>query len=285
MQFLLFTTSDAQSNRRSDLARLIASVGANLASCAGASVHHVLLMQRCSEAERQALAATIPYPSTVLASEQRLSLSAARNAMLAHANESGLIVGDAIVAFPDDDCWYTDGLIARLAETFRTDQLLGLLIARVSLSPKAGWQRSDERTATTADVLRLSCSNAIFVRGSVARELGEFDRTLGVGTPNGSGEDTDYAIRASFAAPRTIVVNRAIVGHHEADLSVISKYFGGTMVVISRYALRSPSFFYEFARKLAVGGCLVVIHRLKPAAYLTAVRNGIGAFGEGRKRA
>ena len=147
-----------------------------------------------------------------------------------------------------------------------------------------GWQKGDERSATTSDVLRRSCSNAIFLRGSTAAAIGDFDPTLGLGTSNVSGEDTDYAIRASFAAERTTFVDRPIVGHHEADLAMITKYFRGDLIVASRYATRTTGYAYEFARKLAVGIYLVVSQRLKPAEYMAAVRDGMGVFGRTQKR-
>ncbi|MEZ5817783.1 MAG: glycosyltransferase [Hyphomicrobiaceae bacterium] len=277
MQLLFLTTTDVQSDRRDELDRMIRSVAASLP--AGSSVHHILLLQRATEEQRGALAASMPYPATVLALAHRVSLSAARNIMLDHARRSGLLSPDILVGFPDDDCWYPSTFLGRLVSEFERDAELGLLFTRVSLTPVEIWPRSSMRVATPTDVLRRSNSNSLFLRGAVVAAIGGFDETLGLGTPNGSGEDTDYGLRASFAAPRTVYVDQDLVGHHEGDLASKTKYFSGNLVVASRYATRHPKLFFEFARKIAVGAYLVLRRRLKMASYLNAIQGSVGAFG------
>lgn len=277
MKVLLLTTSDMRSGRGRELKRLVQSVAANLPT--GDGLHHILLLQCCHETERLAVADEIGYPATVLAVEDRLSLSAARNIMLAHAREQKLLPTDAIVAFPDDDCWYPDGLLPRLDDTFETDPHIGLLVARVSLSPTATWRPDAVREASTADVMRRSSSNSIFLRGDIVARIGDFDPSLGLGTACVSGEDTDYALRACFVSRRTVYIDLPIVGHNEADLASRTKYFGGDMVVRSRYALHSPALFYEFARKFAVGAYLVIVRRLDIGAYCKAIVGGMRSFG------
>ena len=277
MQLVLLTTTDMQSDRAADFARMIKSVATSVPE--GVGIEHVVLLQRSTEAQRLDAAKGIPYPATVLSRPDRMSLSAARNVMLAQVRASRVLDADTIVAFPDDDCWYTPGFLPSLVASFGGDADLGLLISRVSLTPSGRWQPTAQRQATATDVLRRSSSNSMFLRGDVVAAIGDFDATLGLGTPNISGEDTDYALRASFAARKTLYIDEALVGHREPDLESITKYFGGNLLVASRYALRSPTLFLEFARKFAVGGYLVLRKRLKPGDFVAAIHGSIGSFG------
>ena len=277
MRLLLLTTSDRASDRGADLERLFRSIAANRES--GLDIQHVILLQRCSEAQRRTAEMSMPYPATVLASEGRLSLSAARNVMLAAVRANGLLGRETVVGFPDDDCWYTPGFAARLVSHFHSDRGLGLLISRVSLSPQADWQGGATRVATAKDVLRRSSSNGIFVRGDVAAVIGDFDSNLGLGTPNTSGEDTDYALRASFQAQKCLFVDLPLIGHREADLASVTKYFSGNMVVASRYALRSPGLFLEYVRKFGVGSYLVIRNRLGIGDFINAIQGSMRTFG------
>jgi hypothetical protein len=277
MHLLLMTTTDMRSDRKADFARMIASVADSVPH--GCTVHHIMMLQRSTEQQRVATATAIPYPATVLAIPDRVSLSAARNVMLAHARESGLLQPDTLVGFPDDDCWYTPGFLSGLVAEFERSADLGLLITRVSLTPSPAWHREKMRSATSTDVLRRSTSNSIFLRGNAVIAIGDFDPSLGLGTPNVSGEDTDYALRAFFHSPKTIYVDLDMVGHREPDLESVTKYFGGNMLVASRYALRSPMLFLEYVRKFAVGGYLVMRRRLRMGDFITAIQGSVGAFG------
>ena len=277
MQLLLMTTSDRMADRDADLARLVRSIAASRRGAL--DVRHVILLQRCTEAQRLAAESDLAYPATVLATSGRMSLSAARNVMLARARAEGLLKSNTVVAFPDDDCWYTPDFPERLADLFQRESGVGLLVTRVSLSPSTEWPFDANRPATVRDVLRRSSSNGIFLRGNVADKIGDFDVKLGLGTPNTSGEDTDYAVRASFVASQTLYVDLPLVGHREADLASVTKYFGGNMVVAARYALRSPTFFLEYARKFGVGCYLVLEKRLRIGDFANAVQDSMRMFG------
>lgn len=278
MQLVLMTTSDTMSGRGADLARLCGSVAESLPT--SLAVRHIVLLQRCTEAQRSALESELRYPAIVLASAARMPLSVARNVMLARARADGLLTAETIVGFPDDDCWYTPTFAHRLLDVFQDQTDLGLLITRVSLSPSSDWNPGANRAAKACDVLRRSSSNGIFVRGSVADEVGDFDVRLGLGTSNTSGEDTDYAIRASAVARRALYVDLPLVGHREPDLASVTKYFGGNMIVAARYALRSPAFFSEYARKYLVGAYLVLKRHLELGRFATAIQGSLRMFGK-----
>ncbi|MGE0697540.1 MAG: glycosyltransferase family 2 protein [Hyphomicrobiaceae bacterium] len=277
MRLALLTTTDMKSDRAMDFARMIASVAENVPP--GVELKHYVLLQRATEAQRSEVARAIPHPATVLSTDGRLSLSAARNQMLARARADGQLEADTIVGFPDDDCWYLPGFLASLVALFETRRDLGLLISRVSLSPVDDWPADGGERAGGRDVLRRSSSNGMFLRGDVVARIGDFDVTLGLGTPSNSGEDTDYALRGWLASPLTLFVDRPLVGHKEPDLASITKYFGGNMLVASRYAPRSPALFLEYVRKFGVGSYLVLRQRLAMADFLSAIQGSMAAFG------
>src|SRR5262249_53058146 len=150
----------------------------------------------------------LPPGTVVLASPDRISLSEARDRMLRAAHERGAILPDCVVAFPDDDCWYPPRFPRQLAAAFERDPRLDLLCCRVSLAPVVPASiEAKFKAAKVRRVVRKTSSNSIFVRGATACAVGEFDRTLGLGTPSGSGEDTDYAMRALLAARKAVFVD------------------------------------------------------------------------------
>jgi hypothetical protein len=108
--------------------------------------------------------------------------------------------------------------------------------------------------ASPRDVIRQASSNTIFVRGRVLRDDRVFDETLGVGTVNGGGEDTEFALRAWLSTPQ-----------------LRPKYYRGGLIALARHARQQPRIGFEFARKLAVGLWLVGTRQLPVAAFRTAV--------------
>jgi GT2 family glycosyltransferase len=120
-------------------------------------------------------------------------LSRARNAALP------LLEAD-VVAFPDDDCSYPPGLLARIADRFAADPTLGGLTGRAEDADgksAASWKR-DRAVLTDENLWNRAISFTIFLRRAVVEAVGPFDEELGLGsgTPWSSGEEIDYLIRA-----------------------------------------------------------------------------------------
>jgi 2-beta-glucuronyltransferase len=139
-------------------------------------------------------------------------LSKARNVGLRLAR------GD-IVCFPDDDCWYRqttlENAVNFLAENRNFDLLLGRTIdsdERESLSQF----RSTSGPISKWIVWSSGNSNTLFVRREVARQIGGFDESLGVGatTPFQSGEESDFVLKA-LEEGKQAVFNRDHVVHHD----------------------------------------------------------------------
>lgn len=187
------------------------------------------------------------FPLQHILSDAR-GLSAARNVGL----REGI---DDVVAFPDDDCFF-DPLTLLHAEralsgTPACDVVLGWLhvpekaaaLGRGSFQAPAG--RQESRTT----VFRAAGSVVHFYRSHIIRAVGDFDTSLGAGagTPYGSGEDSDYLVRAVDA--RALIRRCACIRIYHPDVDSTHpgmpvKAFGygrGRMRVIRKLAL--PTWF------------------------------------------
>lgn len=147
-------------------------------------------------------------------------LSAARNVGLRH------VTGD-VVAFPDDDCWYAPGLLQQvhdiLAEDGSIDGVTGRSVDE-SFRESGG---SFAKKNGVVDVYRVwsqAISYTIFVRRRVCDFVGDFDETLGVGsnTEFGSGEETDYLIRA-IKGGKQLVYRSQLTVHHPNKSAKVDK--------------------------------------------------------------
>jgi GT2 family glycosyltransferase len=144
--------------------------------------------------------------------ESDRGLSRARNAGLRQA------AGD-VVSFPDDDCWYPPDLLQRVADTLERnptwDGVTGRTIDESARSSVMLWQKQPG-LITRQNVWRTAITVTIFLRRALIERVGLFDETLslGSGTPWGSGDETDYVLRA-LAAGFTLGYDPSIVVYHE----------------------------------------------------------------------
>jgi hypothetical protein len=125
----------------------------------------------------------------------------------------------------------------------------------------------------------------MFLRGALVASIGPFDPNLGLGTPAGGGEDTDFAIRAYLRARQSGIVDLALVGHATPDRLSAAKYFHGALVVLSSHALERPALAFEFLRKLLVGVYFIADGKLAPRGYFAALRDGARALVAARREA
>lgn len=130
----------------------------------------------------------------ILHLESEPGLSRARNVGLQH------LTGN-IVAFPDDDCWYSPQLLEQIVRFFsdypKLDGFTGRLMDELGQSGATRFDKEAGLLAQT-NVWKRVASITIFLRRSVVEAVGEFDEGLGVGAGTiwGGGEDIDYALRA-----------------------------------------------------------------------------------------
>jgi len=126
-------------------------------------------------------------------------LSRARNEGLALASGS-------LIAFPDDDCTYPEGLLQWVVNWFESSAEYDILA--VGSDDASGVRSGNRWPQDTCDLrsinaFRTTFSPSLFVRADVAKAE-RFDIRLGVGsgTRYGSGEETDYILRLMRAGAR-----------------------------------------------------------------------------------
>jgi glycosyltransferase involved in cell wall biosynthesis len=143
---------------------------------------------------------------------------------LSHARNVGMTAatGD-ILAFPDDDCWYTPDLLANVSAWFESHPEYNVLTvgAADELGVPSGnrWiQDSCEIRPTNA--FRTTFSSTIFVRRTAATIAQQFDESIGVGsgTPYSCGEETDYVLNLVRAGSRGYFNRTWHIGHPKRDM-------------------------------------------------------------------
>lgn len=130
----------------------------------------------------------------------------------AKANNIGLQYATGeLIGFPDDDCWYPADLFERVDRMFQKHPELG----GVSGREITGKWHSQPGRMDLINLWKRHISFALFYRKSLIEGL-RFDESLGVGagTRWGSGEETDYLIRA-MRRGRVLYDPSLVVGHPE----------------------------------------------------------------------
>jgi hypothetical protein len=272
MKLVLISTSNVESGRVDVLERMVNSVEKAAAMLNGrVSIRILLLLQKCPEYRYWALSRTLPPFVQAIPSTDALSLSAARNLLMSYAVSNGMIDSATVVGFPDDDCWYPPGVIEAVTHAFATTPQLGLWFSKYSSAPVPIAHVGRAARATARDVVREVSSNTMFVRGRVLRSVPVFDETLGIGTVNGGGEDTEFGLRAYLSSAQSLFVAAPVIGHRDKSPQLRPKYYRGGLIALARHARQQPRIGVEFARKLGVGVWLVGTGQLPVRAFRTAV--------------
>jgi hypothetical protein len=233
-----------------------------------------MLLQNQRAADLSAPAAHMPSFVRRVAISGRVPLSSARNLLLRQLKADGMPSPDALVAFPDDDCWYPPGFLSQVCELFTRDERLDFWFCRYASQPvQASLADTETARASVGQIVRNASSNTMFLRGRLVTAIGEFDEALGVGTPMGGSEDIDYALRAHRVARKTIYCDAALVGHRDKSPAVRANYYPSSLLVLARHARHGAM--NEFLRKIAVGIYLVSRRELKFAGFAKALRRAM----------
>lgn len=191
-------------------------------------------------------------------------LSRARNVGLKH-------ISGNLVAFPDDDCWYSSDLLEKVKSSFCQnldwDGITGRPVdeRRPNAYPRfprvSGW-------VDKKNVWRRGISFTIFLRASVVRAIGNFDESLGAGSASGklSAEETDYLIRTVENGFRIHYCSDLSVFHpyptSTSDRYLVKRAYGysvGFGYVLRKHNYPFSSVFYHCLR--AFGGAVVSLMR------------------------
>lgn len=188
-------------------------------------------------------------------------LSRARNVGLRYAT------GD-VIAFPDDDCWYPDGLLSYVARRLEARPTLDGLTGRFV----DGEGRSEGRWLGHTQLLnrfsvwRGAISFSIFLKRRLVERIGGFDEALGVGagTPWGAGEETEFLLRGLEAGGQ-VEFDRDLVLHHpvktaEFDDAAIERqrrYEAGFGRVIRRGGF--PGWYFPYVCSRTLAGSLLAL--------------------------
>lgn len=274
MDVVLLSTTDMKGGRETVRERMLESLAASareLSSAHPLALH--MLLQNCGSQDLAAFEGAAPSFVHPVAIAGRASLSSARNLLLRRLLEQRAIAGDALVAFPDDDCWYPPGLLSALVAQFTRETSLDFWFCRYGSRPDelANAQASVVTPrARIAEIVRNASSNTLFLRGAIVTAVGEFDEGLGVGTALGGSEDLDYALRAHRLARKTDYHKAALVGHRDKSLEIRARYFTSGLIVLARHAREGVM--GEFLRKIAVGVFLMLRTELTPREFTQALR-------------
>ncbi len=150
-------------------------------------------------------------------------LSKSRNVGLKH------VKGD-IIAFPDDDCWYPEGLLKKVAFFFEENSAIdGITSVTKDKEGNESVQNysNKEGLISTKDVWFKGNSTTIFIKASKIKKLNYwFDENLGVGagTKWGGCEETDFLIRLINKGANILYKPDFFVFHPQLAITNKEKY-------------------------------------------------------------
>lgn len=153
-----------------------------------------------------------PYQNNFCIKHVRIKekgLSLARNVGLKYA------VG-SIIAFPDDDCAYSEGILRYINDFFINNREVDFLTFRLrdkktEEDANLKWYDKDV-IITYYNIFRTVISPSIFIRVKKIDDI-YFDEKLGVGRKYGSGEESDMIFELLHKGYKGMFLNNFIVYH------------------------------------------------------------------------
>ncbi len=122
-----------------------------------------------------------------------------------------------LIAFPDDDCWYKNNLLEQVARRFdRQTEIQGItgICFDDGIGKPYGRVSRNDGIITKNNVWLKGSSASMFVRRDFVREKDlRFDENLGLGSPNNSGEETDFLLSMLTAGGKLYYHRDIQVGH------------------------------------------------------------------------
>jgi glycosyltransferase involved in cell wall biosynthesis len=208
----------------------------------------------------------------------------ARNVGLVHCR------GD-IVGFPDDDCLYPPGLLARIADEFARDPGLGVLTGTARTASGAigsgRWSPARAPISRANAFTTVICFN-LFLRRELAMSIGGFDEQLGVGSVFGSCEENDLVIRAIATGAAALYDPAIGVIHPDKRLTRVAlarafTYGAGFGYVLRKHRYGLPTIATYLIRP--AGGALLSLVRgrwLACGYFVQTLRGRLYGYAKGR---
>ena len=167
-------------------------------------------------------------------------LSRARNVGLKY------VTGD-IVAFPDDDCQYFFDTLKYVNDMF-IEKSVDVITAKETNDSRYIMPTRKCSGINKYNIWKRSISFTIFMKSKTCKKIGKFDEGLGVGsgTKYGSGEETEYLLRALECGESLIHMPDVRIFHPMNSFSYYKKaqsYSIGRMYVLEKYNYGS---FFKF---------------------------------------
>ena len=191
-----------------------------------------------------------------------------RNA--SHARNVGLFAAKGeIVGFPDDDCLYQADTMTRVVEHFDKDPDLTLLgspcVSSTGELINGRWE-TESCPITDKTVWTTMAGYSMWIRMEAALAVGGFDPAIGPGTPWGSSEEPDFALR---------LLRRGYCGWYDVGIGIrhpdksltphaINRahlYGAGMGRVMRRHSVAAPIALTFFIRPL--GGLLLSLGQVR----------------------
>jgi GT2 family glycosyltransferase len=180
-----------------------------------------------------------------------------------------------LINFPDDDCYFTPGLLEEVSRRFQTspdlDAICGRVIDPVShhdavlrFADRSQWVRAGNVYQTTLEF-------TMFMKRSVLEDVGPLDEDLGVGTYYGAEEGADFVLRALYQGkrfyydPSLVIYHAHKIARYDAEESQKTFNYGrgfGRMSVKHLILYRKPSALFRFLNFQARALCAVILYAL-----------------------
>jgi glycosyltransferase involved in cell wall biosynthesis len=139
------------------------------------------------------------------------------------ARNAGILqTSGEIIAFPDDDCWYPQGLLRSVDEWFRDHSQYSIFaVGAVDEAGIPSWNRwlQDRCDLHPINIFRTTFCSALFMRRESLQEV-TFDESIGPGSAGGfgCGDETDFVLKIMAAGFRGRFDRTWNIGHPRRDM-------------------------------------------------------------------
>jgi glycosyltransferase involved in cell wall biosynthesis len=144
-----------------------------------------------------------------------IGISEARNVGLEFSKKAKYL------AFPDDDCWYSEGLLFRIKAFFEENPSVDFLCTRVFdpyTNRVLGLRPVKTKSIGFSNIFRLPISVGIFVRSNCVGDNSLFfDESIGIGSDIQSGEETKFVSKMLLMGLKGVYVGSLDVYHEVSD--------------------------------------------------------------------